>query len=114
MRLMNAVFWDVAPSRYCVNRRFGGTSVYTKSTRRHISEDDTLHSHRRENLKSYTNEIGCRIQSSLEGHSRRKEHCTPLQYRNAGNSEVCCAKALKPVCDINISFYPHASEQVAY
>jgi hypothetical protein len=21
----NAVFWDVAPCRYCVNRRFGGT-----------------------------------------------------------------------------------------
>jgi hypothetical protein len=22
-RLKNAVFWDVAPCRYCVNRRFG-------------------------------------------------------------------------------------------
>jgi hypothetical protein len=26
----------------------------TRSTRRHIPEDDILHSHRRENLKSYT------------------------------------------------------------
>jgi hypothetical protein len=23
--MKNAVFWDVAPCRYCVNRRFGGT-----------------------------------------------------------------------------------------
>jgi hypothetical protein len=41
--MKNAVFWDVAPSIYCVNRRFGGTSVY----------DDILHSHRRGNLKLY-------------------------------------------------------------
>jgi hypothetical protein len=29
-------------------------SVHTRSTRRHISEDGILHSHRCENLKSYT------------------------------------------------------------
>jgi hypothetical protein len=29
------------------------TSVLTRPTRRNISEDDILHSHRRENLKSY-------------------------------------------------------------
>jgi hypothetical protein len=29
-------------------------SVLTRSTRRNISEDSVLHSHRRENLKSYT------------------------------------------------------------
>jgi hypothetical protein len=29
------------------------TSVHTRSTRRQIPEDDILHSHRRENLKSY-------------------------------------------------------------
>jgi hypothetical protein len=29
----NAVFWDVAPCRSCVNPHFGGTSVHTKSTR---------------------------------------------------------------------------------
>jgi hypothetical protein len=81
--MKNSVFWDVAPCRSCVNRRFGGTaeclqppahagssledfstlkmeairssetSVHTKSTRRHIPEDGILHSHRRENLKSY-------------------------------------------------------------
>jgi hypothetical protein len=33
--------------------RFSGTSVHTRSTRRHIPENDILHSHRRENLKSY-------------------------------------------------------------
>jgi hypothetical protein len=30
------------------------TSVFTSATRRNISEDAILHSHRRENLKSYT------------------------------------------------------------
>jgi hypothetical protein len=29
------------------------TSVHTRSTRRHIPEDGILHSHRREDLKSY-------------------------------------------------------------
>jgi hypothetical protein len=29
------------------------TSVHTRSTRRHIPEDGIIHSHRRENLKSY-------------------------------------------------------------
>jgi hypothetical protein len=33
--------------------RSSGTSVLTRATRRHILEDDILHSHRRENLKSY-------------------------------------------------------------
>jgi hypothetical protein len=90
-----AVFWDVAPSRSCVNQRFGvtyrlltiagcfrlvtqsaatssrwfltceffypedggdtfpETSVYIRLARRYIPEDCILHSHRRENLKSY-------------------------------------------------------------
>jgi hypothetical protein len=30
-----------------------GTSVHTRATRRNIPEDTILHSHRRENLKSY-------------------------------------------------------------
>jgi hypothetical protein len=25
IKMKKAVFWDVAPCRYCVNRRFGGT-----------------------------------------------------------------------------------------
>jgi hypothetical protein len=70
--MKNAVFWDVAPCRSCVNRRFGETyrlhiqgrkirergtsvskwlrsairfsetSVHARSTRRHIPEDGTL------------------------------------------------------------------------
>jgi hypothetical protein len=35
--------------------RSSETSVHTRSTRRHIPEDGILHSHRRENLKSYNN-----------------------------------------------------------
>jgi hypothetical protein len=33
---------------------FSGTSVHTRTTRRNIPEDAILHSHRRENLNSYT------------------------------------------------------------
>jgi hypothetical protein len=34
--------------------RSSATSVLTRAIRRHIPEDDILHSHHRENLKSYT------------------------------------------------------------
>jgi hypothetical protein len=33
--------------------RYSETSALIRATRRHIPEDGTLHSHRRENLKSY-------------------------------------------------------------
>jgi hypothetical protein len=45
--------------------RSSETSVYTISTRRHIPEDGILHSHSRENLKSYLPE---NIQSYFEIH----------------------------------------------
>jgi hypothetical protein len=80
--MKNAVFWDAEPCRYIVNRRFGGTVVYSYLvklvhrasisytlkmeairssetsvnkifTRRHIPEDGSLHSYRHENVKSY-------------------------------------------------------------
>jgi hypothetical protein len=51
--LKNVVFWDVALCRSYVNRRFGGTSVDARSAQPHIPEDDVLHSHRCESLKSY-------------------------------------------------------------
>jgi hypothetical protein len=39
--------------------RSSETSGYTSSTRRNIPEDGILHSHRRENLKSYVIFSGC-------------------------------------------------------
>jgi hypothetical protein len=37
-----AVFWDIVPCSSCVNRRFGGTSVHTRTTRHHNPENDIL------------------------------------------------------------------------
>jgi hypothetical protein len=70
--LKNGVFWDVTLRGSCKNGRFGGTyrlhhhgdkmieapsssetSVLTRATRRNFPEEGILHSHRRENLKSY-------------------------------------------------------------
>jgi hypothetical protein len=51
--MKNGVFWVVTPCGSCKNRRFGGTSALTRATRRNKPEDTILHSHRRENLKSY-------------------------------------------------------------
>jgi hypothetical protein len=81
--MLKAVFWDMSPFRSCVIPCFGGTyrfhlhgrkiraratsvsrwlqsalrysetSVCTRPTRRHIPEDGILHSHLREELRSY-------------------------------------------------------------
>jgi poly-D-alanine transfer protein DltD len=66
--MKNVVLWDVAQSAVTCPRWFTArgfstlkmeaiysseTSVDARSTQRHIPEDDNLHSHRCESLKSY-------------------------------------------------------------
>jgi hypothetical protein len=48
--------------------RSSKTSIHTRSTRRHITEDGILHSHRREKLKSY---IYHSISSKTNSHPNR-------------------------------------------
>jgi hypothetical protein len=59
----NSVFWDIAPCRSCVNRRFGGTYRLHLQSRRirgfpqdvySATSQKTVFSHRAVNLKSYT------------------------------------------------------------
>jgi hypothetical protein len=64
--LKNGVFWDVTPRGSYKKRRFGRSQALlhhgdknrrtrnnVNTTRRNIPEDTILHSHSRENLKSY-------------------------------------------------------------
>jgi hypothetical protein len=63
--LKNAVFWDLVPGRSSVSSladfstlkieaiSSSETSIHTRNTRHHIPEECILHSHHRENLKSY-------------------------------------------------------------
>jgi hypothetical protein len=40
--MKNAVYWDVGPCSSCVNQRFGGMSIHTRTTLRHIQENGIL------------------------------------------------------------------------
>jgi hypothetical protein len=42
------------------------TSVLTRATRRNNPEDTILHSHRRENLKSYTDDVDCQPSHEMQ------------------------------------------------
>jgi hypothetical protein len=57
--LKSIIFWDMTPcSLLSFTLRSSETSGATRrNTRRHIPEDDTLHDHRCENLKSYNDRI---------------------------------------------------------
>jgi hypothetical protein len=62
----NGYYRNKNASEECRNRRFGGTSVHTRSTRRHIPVDGILHIHRRENIKSYKNAFIFRSRQWIE------------------------------------------------
>jgi hypothetical protein len=65
------------------------TSVRTRATRRNIPEDAILHSHRRENLKSYNNSCAHSIYFSVTRSSR----CSQVlgKFPNTLYTEVCSA-----------------------
>jgi hypothetical protein len=49
----DAVLWDDASCETCIYRRFGETSVLTRTTWRHIPQDSIINSHLCENVNSY-------------------------------------------------------------
>jgi hypothetical protein len=63
------------------------TSVITRATRRNIPEDIILHSHRRENLKSYKIRLGLFL----------------VNVRNRAASHFCVYESAEVLCNIFIS-----------
>jgi hypothetical protein len=61
--------------------RSSETSVHTRTTRRHIPENGIFHSHRRENLKSYTVLIMFIFASSTVGYL--------MSYRRLNLNDEC-------------------------
>jgi hypothetical protein len=81
----NAVFWDVTPCGSRTTRRLGGMSVLRRATRRNIPDDGILHSHHRENLKSYIvfqitlALVGCR--DPLLARGPQSSHALQFRYQ---------------------------------
>jgi hypothetical protein len=54
--MKSIIFWDMTPCSplSCIRSSSETSGATLRTTRRRIPEDDTLHNHRCENLKSYT------------------------------------------------------------
>jgi hypothetical protein len=94
--MKNAVFWDVALCRSCVNRRFGGTSVHTRSTQPRIPEDGFL-------LKKNT------VLHFLASEHLRNTHLA-LSFPKHGRQISLCISLTNPLClQISTSIHPTPS-----
>jgi hypothetical protein len=58
---------------------FSETSAFTRATRRNIPGDAILHSHRRENLKSYISNLLCKIDVVIRGPQNEPRYESPCE-----------------------------------
>jgi hypothetical protein len=112
--LVKLTLYDNSPQRnmklptWIILNNSSETSVHTRSTRHHIPENGILHSHRRENLKSYMNNI---FNHKAAGNKSVFIFCeNGLNNGNMSNSALCemkCCNICVYINQFNLIFIFH-------